>query len=192
MGLFDAQVEGGLALSACVLCHVGLDVGCGYPEGLDENGSEGDDLLNERAVLGAIRLGDLLELRHHEVLEQVQSARHLCLVADDDLTHEGGVPIVPTSLEELVDDPVAHLCVVSRDRDEGGLDQARLDVEEVSEQHEALLDLVDGLFLVRDHFEDRGEIAAADQAEYFERGLLLFLAQDAYQVRLLFLCLEAK
>jgi hypothetical protein len=60
-------------------------------------------------------------LTHHEVLKQTESSRHLSLVADDDFSDKEGVLDVTRALEELVDDPVSHLCVVGRDGDESRL-----------------------------------------------------------------------
>ena len=60
-------------------------------------------------------------MTHHEVLKQTKSSRHLSLVADDNFPDQEGMLDVAGALQELVDDPISHLCVIGRDRNESRL-----------------------------------------------------------------------
>lgn len=77
-------------------------------------------------MLGPLFLGHLSELAHDEVLQEIQSARHLLFVADYDLSYQGSMTVIAAALEELVDDPVAHFRVVRRDCDKRRFDEIRL------------------------------------------------------------------
>lgn len=105
-------------------------------------------------MLRAFFPGDSLDLGHHEILQQVKPAGHLGFVADYDLSDEGSVAEVSDSLQELVDDPVSHLCVVGGYRNEGRLYQVGPDVDQGGQQVEALLDFLDGLLLVCDDLQN--------------------------------------
>ena len=80
--------------------------------------------------------------------------------------------------QELLDHPVSHLLVVPSDRDEGRLNEAALDAHKRGEQLKLALDLVDGLLLVGDDPEHRGEVARADLGEHLEGGLLLLAGDE--------------
>ena len=82
---------------------------------------------------------------------------------------------VSASLQELVDDPVAHLCVVGGYRNEGRLYQVGPDVNQGGQEVEALLDFLDSLLLVGDYLENALKVPRADDREDLKGSLLLLL-----------------
>ena len=75
------------------------------------------------------------------------------MVADDEFACKGRIMRCPFLLDKLFDDPVTHFSVVSRYLNEDGLNADILILGcKVGQKIELLLDLVNRLFLVRDHF----------------------------------------
>jgi hypothetical protein len=89
---------------------------------------------------------------------------------------------VSASLQELVNDPVSHLCVVGGYRNKGRLYQVGSDVYQGGEEVEALLDFLDGLLLVCDYLENALKVPRADDREDLKGSLLLLLLNVGQEI----------
>jgi hypothetical protein len=62
--------------------------------------------------------------------------------------------VISTSLEELVDYPIAHFSVVGRDSYECGFNEISFDRNQGGQKVEGVLNLIDSLLLVGNYFQD--------------------------------------